>query len=391
MGSKCETTKPEITTSLALKDGLLCVLAERANPDRLNQNALKLWYPVREAEQAEVSSLIGRSVTEVDAKEGIYVDEEGAVFQLAGKGDTKPILDNDEAGDGGGLEQLLAASLRGGGDSAANGRTHALQRPKRGRKRGDKRLTGSATPEHIPADAQATISGAQDSLLRNGIDRASIDEELPRLNLRQKLAEVRRRIGYIQKRGFNERNNYSYVTAADLAGAVGDILAELGVVIIPSLESIAYEAGRNGGAEVSRSAQVVMSYTFTDVDSGEAITAKVAGQGVDSGDKAPYKAMTGALKYALLQSFLLATGDDPEDERINHAAGNSPDRAITTEQVRELKSLIDETDTELDRVLSYYRVNSLEEMRESSYRRAIELLNRKRAKRTQGSSAYAQD
>ena len=54
---------------------------------------------------------------------------------------------------------------------------------------------------------------------------------------------------------------------------------------------------------------------LADVDTGETITAKVAGQGLDSGDKAPYKAMTGALKYALLQSFLLATGDDPEDER----------------------------------------------------------------------------
>ncbi len=58
-----------------------------------------------------------------------------------------------------------------------------------------------------------------------------------------------------------------------------------------------------------------MAYTFADVDSGEEIVAKVAGQGLDPGDKAPYKAMTGALKYALLQSFLLATGDDPEDER----------------------------------------------------------------------------
>jgi len=51
-----------------------------------------------------------------------------------------------------------------------------------------------------------------------------------RLNLRQKLAEVRRRIGYVQKRGHNERSNYSYVTAADIAGLVGDVLAELGVV-----------------------------------------------------------------------------------------------------------------------------------------------------------------
>ena len=42
-------------------------------------------------------------------------------------------------------------------------------------------------------------------------------------------------------------------------------------------------------------AQVVMAYTFSDVDSGEEIVAKVAGQGLDSGDKAPYKAMTGAL------------------------------------------------------------------------------------------------
>ena len=59
-----------------------------------------------------------------------------------------------------------------------------------------------------------------------------------------------------------------------------------------------------------------MAYTFIDVDTAEEITVKTAGEGLDSGDKAPYKAMTGALKYALLQSFLLATGDDPEDERF---------------------------------------------------------------------------
>ena len=54
------------------------------------------------------------------------------------------------------------------------------------------------------------------------------------MNLRQKLAVVRRRLVYIQKRGYNERNNYNYVTAADIAGAVGDILAELGVVVVPA-------------------------------------------------------------------------------------------------------------------------------------------------------------
>jgi hypothetical protein len=37
----------------------------------------------------------------------------------------------------------------------------------------------------------------------------------------RELAAVLRRLGYVQKRGHNERHGYSYVTAANLAGAVG--------------------------------------------------------------------------------------------------------------------------------------------------------------------------
>ena len=66
-------------------------------------------------------------------------------------------------------------------------------------------------------------------------DSGSAAPMFAQLNLREKFAEVRRRLGYVQKRGHNERHNYSYVTAADLAGPVGDILAELGVVVIPQL------------------------------------------------------------------------------------------------------------------------------------------------------------
>jgi hypothetical protein len=195
----------------------------------------------------------------------------------------------------------------------------------------------------------------------------------------------------IQKRGHNERHNYSYVTAADIAGAVGDILSELGVVVIPRLEDISYESAVARG-EATRMARVVMAYTFADVDSGEEIIAKVAGQGLDVGDKAPYKAMTGALKYALLQSFLLATGDDPEDERVD-ARFTTPgsDRPINAEEVREIEKLIDDTGTDLERVLAYYKVASLGEMTETAYRRAVEVLNRKLAKRGNQETVHAQD
>ena len=65
------------------------------------------------------------------------------------------------------------------------------------------------------------------------------------LNLREKFAVVRRRLAYVQKRGYNERKNYNYVTAADIAGSVGDILAELGVIVVPQLESISTETPRS--------------------------------------------------------------------------------------------------------------------------------------------------
>ena len=102
--------------------------------------------------------------------------------------------------------------------------------------------------------------------------------------------------------------------------------------------------------------------------------------------------MTGALKYALLQSFLLATGDDPEDERADSRAALGAERVITPEQVRELQGLIEETGTELERVLAYYRVAALSEMTEGSYRRALELLNRKLAKQSsQENGAHAEN
>ena len=147
---------------------------------------------------------------------------------------------------------------------------------------------------------------------------------------------------------------------------MGDILAELGVVVLPRLESISHESARPGRSEAEHLACVVMAYTFTDVDTAEEITVKVAGEGLDAADQAPYKAMTGALKYALLQSFLLATGDDPEDQRADSRSALSSERIITPDRACELERLIAETGTELERVLAYYRVSALSEIRTSS-------------------------
>ena len=371
-----------MTATLECRDDVLYVVEESGE----SAQEAKRWLPVRRAEYWEARMLGGRPLTKVDASEGTFVDEEGNVYQLMDKGETKPIeVENLSAEEKSELQVLLEASLNGRRRAdGQNARPKRLLKKNRSRTHEQQALEVVGTkPERAP-DAPPVVETSASTLIVT-------PSEVPmRLNLRQKLAEVRRRIGYIQKRGHNERFNYNYVTAADIAGSVGDILSELGVVVIPCLENITYESATDRG-ETTGMARVVMAYTFSDVDSGEEIVAKVAGQGLDPGDKAPYKAMTGALKYALLQSFLLATGDDPEDERADSRTASGPEPMITAEQTRELQGLIEETGTDLERVLAYYKVSALTEMTEASYRRAVELLNRKLAKQSQGDGAHAQN
>ena len=381
--------------SLDHKKGFLCVLTEFEISDGPRGVVLvKEWHPVHWAEEAEVRTLIGRPVTEADSDERIYVDEEGNVFQLGEAGRSKPMEVEQSA-----LEPDLGeADLQ----TSVNGRAPKESKPSEGVPNNGGKVRKERTPRRN-GKRRLAPAGSANSLEAHIDERAAREDTsfaarmFAQLSLRQKLAVVRRRITYVQKRGHNERKNYNYVTAADIAGAVGDILAELGVVVVPRLESISHEPSRMGRSEVEHVARVVMAYTFMDVDTAEEITVKVAGEGLDAGDKAPYKAMTGALKYALLQSFLLATGDDPEEERTNpanHSSTSHEHRSeplVTAEEIRELRQLVEDTGTELERVLAYYRLPSLEQMTQGTYRRAIELLNRKKAKQMQAEDAHAQD
>jgi hypothetical protein len=349
---------------LEARDGVLCIVVETpfsAGASEASSPGMRQWFRVEEP-AADPTLVGGRPVRSIDPQKGLFIDEEGNSYRLAGGGHAEPFHAEVIPVEGGPVTRLEAGAApmqiiqRGGNGNGLPGR--------RRRKGGERNA----------AVADAPFS-----------ERSNPQE----LNLREKFAEVRRRLGYVQKRGHNERHIYSYVTAADLAGSVGDILAELGVVVIPQLQSISTEPPRSSSDRIAR---VVMNYRFIDARSGEELTVRVAGEGADAGDKAPYKAMTGALKYALLQSFLLATGDDPEDERADSRAALGSGRVITPEQVRELQGLIEETGTELERVLAYYRIAALGEMSEGSYRRALEVLNRKLAKQSsQENGSHAQN
>ena len=57
----------------------------------------------------------------------------------------------------------------------------------------------------------------------------------------------------------------------------------------------------------------------------------------------------------------------------------------------ELEKLIGDTGTDLQRVLAYYKIAALAEMTETTYQRALEVLNRKLGNRRQRETVHAQD
>jgi hypothetical protein len=265
-------------TSLDYRKESLCILAQYEVLDGRHPGTLvREWYPVRPADEAEIRTLTARPVTEVNADEGIYVDEEGRVYQLAAKGATKPIEverssgECQEAGNGrdeavrsnsGPAEELVNTS------AGAPSQNHRDKGSKEAGAKAKRKLRALRRRSSETAVAQ-TDANAQPELANLAPETVTFAQ----LNLRQKLAVVRRRLVYVQKRGYNPRFNYNYVTAADIAGAVGDILAELGVVVVPRLESISHEATRaQGRTEAEHVARVVMSYSFVDVDTAEEIT-----------------------------------------------------------------------------------------------------------------------
>ena len=117
-----------------------------------------------------------------------------------------------------------------------------------------------------------------------------------------------RDVGYVQKAGHNDFQNYKYATEADAIAALRPAMIKHGLCMIPSVESVEQDEWGN--------TNVLMHYRILDED-GNFLSFRAAGSGNDKnskgvGDKGIYKALTGASKYALLKTFMMETGDDPE-------------------------------------------------------------------------------
>ncbi len=149
-------------------------------------------------------------------------------------------------------------------------------------------------------------------------------EAAPVRSLVKKLAEVKGAVDRIAKNGHNDHFNYDFATESDIAAAVRKEMADRHLVMFPNVTKTEWEKVPRKNGE-TKLCTLTVEFTVEDGDSGETRRFTILGQGEDSMDKATYKAMTGAEKYALLKLFMIPTGDDPEkseSEGLRHTPRN---------------------------------------------------------------------
>lgn len=131
-------------------------------------------------------------------------------------------------------------------------------------------------------------------------------------SLVKKLAKIMNEMGAVPKTGWNNFNKYNYTTEADIQAITSKRMAKENIIMTPyEIEHSTREVTtRKGNAEYVY--QGTWDFEILDGDSDEKLTIRVSGEGQDSGDKGPFKALTGAHKYALMKLFQISTGDDPE-------------------------------------------------------------------------------
>lgn len=107
---------------------------------------------------------------------------------------------------------------------------------------------------------------------------------------------------------------YTYVGEAATLEALHPAFVTHKLVMYPSsAKLVGSERYTTSGGTSMALARIAVRYTLRHVPSGTEVYIHVLGEAADSGDKCLSKAHTIAMKYALRHSFLIETGDDPDD------------------------------------------------------------------------------
>lgn len=139
-------------------------------------------------------------------------------------------------------------------------------------------------------------------------------EHIKGLNIFQRINEIRKKVDYVKKDA--KVQGYTAVSHDAVTKAIRDWLVEYGVIVVPNeMSSNMIDTGtQTGGGNPWLRFEAKYTIEFVNMDEPEqAIPVNVTAHALDTGDKAPGKALSYATKMAMLKLFSIESGDEDEE------------------------------------------------------------------------------
>lgn len=125
-------------------------------------------------------------------------------------------------------------------------------------------------------------------------------------NIYQRVRDIMAEVSYIEKCDKTVNGQYRFVSHDQVTAKLHPHFVKHGVVVLHDVESLDQQGNRTAMKVRTR---------FVNIDDPkDRICIDTWGYGIDAGDKGPGKAFSYACKYALLKTFGLETGEDPDQD-----------------------------------------------------------------------------
>lgn len=210
------------------------------------------------------------------------------------------------------------------------------------------------------------------------------------MNIYEKMAEITAAINTVAKNlqvNTGKGKGYKAVSEADVLAAVKPIEKQFGVYSYPYDREIV-ESGElvnqtQYGERKSLFLRVRTVYRFVNTEKPEEhLDIVTYGDGVDSQDKVPGKAMTYGDKYALLKAYKIQTGDDPDQNASGELLSqNIRTQKIGTDKIAAISTRANNMGLPLETIMHQYRLASIGDMTEEQFYDCVQRLNAEEKKR----------
>lgn len=206
-----------------------------------------------------------------------------------------------------------------------------------------------------------------------------MDTEMKK-NLYEKIQLVSNEIKNIEKNMTVGKGNYAYkaVQDIDVTLEVKQAESKYRLVSIPIKQELVkseiVRVVKDGGGEAIQYMDIVkMTLRIINLDNtAEFVDVESFGRGLDPGDKGFGKASTYARKYALLNAYKIATGEDPDDTKSKEQT------PVTVDEVKDAVINYMMTDSAFTQnILSYFNVGSTDDMNAKQFQMAYNNLKKK--------------